>query len=69
MWFRYKTIRKLTIGEDEDYTTGFLLYYAYIKNCYRLIAVDLRRPKELDADPKTIQRIKIARELIKTRWQ
>ena len=66
---RYEEIRKLTIAEDEDYTTGFLLYYAYIKNRYRLIAVDLRRPKELDADPKTIQRIKIARGLIKTRWQ
>ena len=36
------------------YTTGCLLDYEYIKNHYRLIAVDLRQQKELDADPKAI---------------
>ena len=30
------------------------LDYDYIKNHYRLIAVDLRTEKELDADPKAI---------------
>ena len=30
----------------EDYTTGYLLDYDYIKICYRLIAVDLDREKE-----------------------
>ena len=50
----YKEIRKLTTGLGEDYTTGCLLEYEYIKNHYRLIAVDLRSQKELDADPKTI---------------
>ena len=34
------------------YTTGSLLDYDYIKNHYRLIAVDLSRQKELDTDPK-----------------
>ena len=55
---RYKEIRKLTTGQGEDYTTGCLLDYDYIKNHYRLIAVDLSRQKELDADPKAIQQIK-----------
>ena len=32
----YKEIRKLTIGKGEDYTTGYLLDYDYIKNRYRL---------------------------------
>ena len=50
----YKEIRKLTTGLGEDYITGCLLEYEYIKNHYRLIAVDLRSQKELDADPKTI---------------
>ena len=48
IWFWYKTIwknRKLTIRQGEDYTTGCLLDYDYIKNLYRLIAVDLSRQK------------------------
>ena len=42
---RCKEIRKLTTGQDEDYTTGCLLDYDFIKNHYRLIAVDLSRQK------------------------
>ena len=38
-------IRKSTTGQGEDYTTGCLLDYDYIKNHYRLIAVDLSRQK------------------------
>ena len=54
---RYEEVRKLTTLQGEDYTTGCLLDYEYIKNHYRLIAVDLSRQKELDADPKAIQQI------------
>ena len=54
---RYEEIRKLTIEQGEDYNTGCLLDYDYIKNHYRLIAVDLSRQIELDADPKAIQQI------------
>ena len=43
---RYEEIRKLTTGQGEDYITGFLLDYDYIKNHYRLIAVDLSRKKK-----------------------
>ena len=35
-------------------TLGCLLDYDYIKHYYRLIAADLSRQKELDADPKVI---------------
>ena len=52
---RYKKIRKLTAGQGEDYTTGYLLDYEYTKNYYRLIAVDLSRQKELDTDSKATQ--------------
>ena len=31
--------------------------YAYFKDNYRLIAVDLSKQKALDADPKAIQQI------------
>ena len=36
---RYKEIRKVTTGED--YTSGCLLYYDYVKNHSRLAAFDL----------------------------
>ena len=54
---RYEEIRKSTTWQGEDYTTGCLLDYQYIKNHYRLIAIDLCRQKYLDADPKAIQQI------------
>ena len=53
----YEEIRKLTTEQGEDYTTGCLLNYEYIKNHYTLIAAALIRQKELDVDPKAIQRI------------
>ena len=62
---QYEEIRKLTAGQGEDYTTGYLLDYDYIKNHYRLIAVDLSRQKELDADPKGVQQIEFVGQLKK----
>ena len=50
-WSNYK----INKGQGEDFITGCLLDYDYIKNHYRLIAVDLRRQKKLDLDPKAIQ--------------
>ena len=54
---RYEEIRKLTIGKGEDYATGYLLDYEFIKDNYRLIAAHLSRQKELDADSKAIEQI------------
>ena len=62
---QYEEIGKLTTGPDEDYTTGFLLEHDYIKNQYRLIGVDLSRPKELDADPKAIEQKEFVGQLRK----
>ena len=59
----YEEIRKLSTGQGEDYTTGYLLDYEYVKKNYRLIAVDLSRQKELDADPKAIQQIELVIQL------
>ena len=53
---QYEEIIKLKTGLSEDYTTRCLLDYD-IKNHYRVIAVDLSRQKELDADPKAIEKI------------
>ena len=60
---QYEKFGKLTTGQGENYTTGCLLDYDYIENLYRLIAVDLRRQKELDVDPKAIQQIEFVRQL------
>ena len=40
-------MKKLTTRQGEDYTTGCLLDYDYIKNHYRLITVDLGRQKRI----------------------
>ena len=64
---RYKEIRKLTTGQGEDYTTGCLLDYDYIKSKYRLMAVDLSRQNKSDAGPKVIQQIEVVEQLKKNK--
>ena len=64
-WIRYKEITKLKTEQGEDYTAGCFLDYDYTKNHYRLIAAELSRQKELDADPKAIQQIEFVGQLKK----
>ena len=54
---QYEEIRKTAAGQGEDYTTGCLLDYQYFKDHYNLIAVDLSKQKELDADSRAIKQI------------
>ena len=54
---KYRELKKVMIGKGEDYTTGYLLDYDYFKKNYKLVAVDLSKQKELDADPRAIQQI------------
>ena len=54
---KYRELKKVMIGKGEDYTTGSLLDFNYFKNHYKLVAVDLSKQKELDADPTAIQQI------------
>ena len=54
---KYDEIRKIATGKGDNYTTGCLLDYQYFKDHYQLIAVDLSKQKELDADPRAIQQI------------
>ena len=54
---KYRELKKVIIGKGEDYTTGSLLDYDYFKKHYKLVAVDLSKKKELDADPRAIQQI------------
>ena len=53
----YDNIRKMAIGQGDDYTTGCYLDYSYIKNNYKLIVIDLSKQQKLDTDPKEMQQI------------
>ena len=54
---KYRELKKVMIGKGEDYTTGSLLDFNYFDKLYKLVAVDLSKQKELDADPRAIQQI------------
>ena len=54
---QYDTVRDVLTGHGDDYTTGSLLDYAYFKDNYKLIAVDLSKQKGLDADLRATQPI------------
>ena len=54
---KHRELKKVMIGKEEDYTTGSLLDFNYFDKHYKLVAVDLSKQKELDADPRAIQQI------------
>ena len=54
---KYRELEKVMIGKGEDYTTGSWLDFNYFDKHYKLVAVDLSKQKELDADPRAIQQI------------
>ena len=39
----YENIRKIAAGKGDDYTTDYLLDYAYFRDMYKMIAVDLSK--------------------------
>ena len=59
----YENIRKIAVGYGDDYTTGCLLDYCYLKENYKMIAIDLSKEQALDADPRAIQQINFAANL------
>ena len=54
--------RDLAVGQEDDYTTGYLLDYNYFKK-YKMIVIDLSKPQALDVDPKAIKQINFAGNL------
>ena len=53
----YSNVRKIALGQGDDYLTGCLLDCTYFKENYKLIAIDLSKQEALDAGPKAIQQI------------
>ena len=43
----YENLREICIGDGDDYTVGSLLDYNYVRDHYKIIAVDLSRQKVL----------------------
>ena len=54
---KYRELTKVMIGKGEHNTTGSLFDFNYFDKHYKLVAVDLSKQKELDADPIAIQQI------------
>ena len=57
---KYRELKKVMIGKGEDHTTGSTttdLDFNYFDKHFKLVAVDLSKQKELDADPRAIQQI------------
>ena len=42
---QHDEVRKTSTGQGDDYNTGCLLDYPYLKDIYRLMAVDLFKQK------------------------
>ena len=62
-----ENIRKIATGKGDDYTTGRLWDYPYFTENYKMIAVDLSKQNELDADPRAIQQINFTANLDRAR--
>ena len=61
----YENIRKTATGQGDDYTIGCLLEYAYFKNYYKMIVIDISKQQALDADSRAIQQINFTANLDK----
>ena len=60
---KHENIRKIATGQGDDYTAGCLLDYSYIKDRYKMIAIDLSNQQVLDVDPRAIQQINFTANL------
>ena len=59
----YENIRKIATDQGDGYTTRCLLDYPYFKDSYKMIAVDLSKQNELDANPRVTQQINFTANL------
>ena len=59
----YENIRKIATGQGDNYATGCLLDYPCFKDSHKIIAVDLSKQNELDANPRATHQIHFAANL------
>ena len=53
----YDNIKKIAVGQGDDYTTGCLLDYNYFKDYFKIIAIDWSKQQTLDSDLKVMKQI------------
>ena len=56
-------IKLISIGDRDDYVTGFLLDYPYFKEQYKMVAIDVSKQQALDANAKEMQQINSTKNL------
>ena len=49
---QYDEVKKISTRQGDDYSTGYILDFAYFEKNYRSIAADLSKQKALDADSR-----------------
>ena len=59
----YKNISESAIGQEDDYTVGCLLDYAYFRDNYKMILINSNKQQALDTDPRAIQQINFTANL------
>ena len=65
----YDNIWKIATGQNDDYATRCLLGYPHFKEYYKLVAMDLSKQQELDADLKAIQKDNFIWNLNRAEWR
>ena len=65
----YYNMAKISIGQVDDYITGCLLDFTYLKENYKLVPTDLNKRQAFDADPKAIQQINFSRNIVQKMQQ
>ena len=59
----YENIRKIATCQVDDCTTGCLLDYAYLRDYYKMIAIDLSKQQALSVNRRAIQHINFTTNL------
>ena len=59
-------LQHMKTGQGDDYATGCLLDCPYLKENYKIIAVDLSKQQALNTDPRAIQQINFTANLDRT---
>ena len=57
----YENIRKIPTVQGN--TTSCLLDYSYLKDQYKMTAINLSKKQDLDADPRAIQQIIVIQQI------